>query len=123
MRWVERATGKPNRCAALPQLGQDHEKGYLHLGPLDGFDNEAYASVEAIQNAARQFPQLGLIPAKEFNHAKQVIVDLERKVDDLEKQLHEADAELQAVHLLESRGRLAPTSPKPAASAANHKKA
>jgi hypothetical protein len=60
MHFVQQASMKPNRCAAYPGLGPRHEKGYVLLGFLPGFDNDAIVSVEALQNIARNIPQAGL---------------------------------------------------------------
>jgi hypothetical protein len=104
MYYVERATSAPNRCAALPQLGQDHPKGYLDLGELSGFDQRAYVSIEALHMAARKFPKVGLIPSEDYAALDSENQSLQADIEDLKQKLEEAERENEAIDVLARKG-------------------
>ena len=91
---------KPNRCAAYPGLGPRHEKGYVVLGFLPGFDNDAIASVEALQNIAKNIPQAGLALAADLAARDAEIERKDAEIADLRSQIEKLEQEQGAIDLL-----------------------
>lgn len=92
MRYVERLHIRPMHCLAIPFLGANHPKGYVDFGvELTGFDNHVAISVEAMQQAARDVPQCGLVSKEFLTLALAESKALKRENEDLKEQLAEAD--------------------------------
>lgn len=91
---------KPNHCAAYPGLGPRHEKGYVVLGFLPGFDNDAIASVEALQNIAKNIPQAGLALADDLAARDAEIERKDAEIADLKTQIEKLEQEQGAIDLL-----------------------
>lgn len=102
MRLVERAATRPMRCAVLPQIGQNHERGFIDTGSeMPGFDNHVYVSVVAAEQMARM---VGWVPGRDL---KAVEAERDEALADLaavREELASAERHLEAVDLLESRG-------------------
>jgi hypothetical protein len=87
----------PHKCAATLR-GEDRE-GWIDTGiELTGFDPHVYLSFAAIKTAAR------IVGFDDPAERDARIAELERENMDLRTQLAEADAELNAIHILKARG-------------------
>jgi hypothetical protein len=54
VRWVQTATITPHRCAAVPFISHNAQKGFIDTGSeLDGRDQHVYISVEAVEQMAQ----------------------------------------------------------------------
>lgn len=101
MRFVEKAVTFPMRCAVIPYIGQNHEKGFIDTGveiPASAKDSHVYVSVAAVEQMARM---VGFVhPA--FLEAE--VDRLLRELKVVQDQLAEADKELAAIDVLKNRG-------------------
>lgn len=104
MRLVDRATIKPMRCAALPQIGSTHDRGFIDTGSEmpglgDQWDNHIYVSVVAVEEMSRL---IGGGTPGDLAERDARIAELEARVTDLEGELERAEAILDSIDALES---------------------
>lgn len=90
---VQRPEVAPGHC--ILSLKSEDPEGFIDtlLTPAV-VDPRVYASVSVVKEWARK---LGMVDGDD-------LVALERRVEDLEAQLAEADSELNAIHILKARG-------------------
>lgn len=102
MRFVEKATIRPQHCAVFPSLGASHRRGYFDTGvDLPGFDNRVYVSVEAVEQMAQK---LGWYPPGQQRAYDEKLAEAEREIAELREELSKADEKLNAVHVLKQAG-------------------
>lgn len=99
-RFSARAESKPYHCAAFPQHGADHEEGYVRLGHLSGFDNDAWISIEAVRAISREVPEVRLVAQEDYEQVCEQRDALEAELDDVRQQLQQLELEQQAIDLL-----------------------
>src|SRR5690349_20195855 len=102
MRFVERAEIRPHHCAVFPQLGASQREGFIDTGAeMPGFDNHVYVGVPALREMCKFMGW----PTPE-SHAELVEQrdNLLSSVADLQEQLQDAHCELDAIHVMRSRG-------------------
>lgn len=102
MRWVEAAAQRPHHCAAIPFSGMHAKGGFIDTGvDLPGWDPHVYVSVTFIEEAARY---LGF-PSRQDAESLQGQLDASvARVRELEAELAEKTAQLQAVEVLKNGG-------------------
>lgn len=99
MRLVERASIRPQRCAALPQIGPNHPRGYVDTGSelFGGLDNHVYVSVVAVEEMARL---IGWHPRRDVKTLEAQRDQALDRVRELEEALASAERNLDAADLL-----------------------
>lgn len=107
MRWVESAPVRPQRCAALPYIGNSNSQyGFIDTGAeLPGFDNHVYVSVVAVREMAK------LIGWDDPSLWKPGLERSQARVAELEQQVAELQEQLAAVQVLKSAGYTAARKP------------
>ena len=99
LRWVPAAIMRPHRCAMIPYVGGTSPKGFFDSG-TDYRGDRVYVSVIAVEEMARAlgFESPGQIRARETSLAAHNL-----KITQLTDDLAEANRELDAVEVLQSR--------------------
>lgn len=103
MRLVDRALIKPSRCAVLPYIGTDHDRGFVDTGSEipgkgDQWDWHVYVSVVAVEEMARLIG--GGTPA-DMADANARIAELEGELDAARDELARAEMVLDSIDVLE----------------------
>ena len=104
MRFVEKAVINPMRCAVLPQIGANHDQGYIDSGSemiASGRDQHVYVSVVAVREMARL---LGFPSPEEFAEVESDRDAIAAELADAQEDLAKADTYLDAIDVIESRG-------------------
>ena len=104
MRIVDRALIKPSRCAVLPYIGTDHERGFVDTGSEipgkgDQWDWHVYVSVVAVEEMARLIGGGGV---KDMHNAHDRIAQLEAELEQARDDLAKAELVLDSIDALES---------------------
>jgi hypothetical protein len=86
----------------LPTLGNTHPKGYFDSGmKLRGVDPHGYVSVQAVEDMASH---LGFLSPAENEHMCSQLAEAHEQIDSLIADLEEANAELDAINIIRSKG-------------------
>lgn len=103
MRWVQHASHRPARCAALPFVGNSNaQRGFIDTGvDLPGWDPHVYVSVEAVEEMGRM---VGLVRPAELLTVRRERDEAVARVAELEVELARARGELDAVGVLRRAG-------------------
>lgn len=100
MRWVETATIRPHRCAAIPFVAGNDEEGFIDTGSeLDGFDNHVYISVKAVNEMANL---IGRPTITQFREVVQSNQDMYTRLLELTAQRDALQRQIDAVDVLAS---------------------
>jgi hypothetical protein len=86
----------------LPQIGGDHEEGFLDTGnELPGWDDRVYVSIVAVREMAKR---IQWVPPEEHAEAQAKVGALELEVERLTEELNASESVFDAIDLLESQG-------------------
>lgn len=101
MRIVDRPMCRPMRCAVLPYVGQTHQgTRWIDTGSeLDGFDNHVYVSELAALEMGCMF---GMVTAGDHKAIRLELEAAQARIEELETELADQDAVLEAIDTLES---------------------
>lgn len=100
MRLVQNAVRLPHRCAVVPFIGQNHPDGFIDTEcDLDGL--RVYISVVGAREIAKV---IRYVPAAAVVAAEDRVAGLEAELAQTRAELATAERELEAVHVLESKG-------------------
>lgn len=114
MRHVDRVDSHPFACAVLPQVGREHERGYIrtfNIIPSGAHDPEVFVSVVAIEQLAHE---IGHPTRDEFEARGRLLEEQQERIEQLEaenKSLREF--EQAAVYSLEHVGQKVRKKPGP----------
>lgn len=100
LRWVPTAAIRPHKCAAIPFIGQSgNGKGFFDTG-TDYFNDRVYISVVAAEQMAQALGWHSPAAGREWGKRETA---LKAQVDRLTSDLAAADAELDAVEVIQTR--------------------
>lgn len=101
MRWVQTAVQAPHRCAAVPFIGHTSQRGFIDTGSdMNGWDQHVYVSVEAVEQMARI---IDWSPPADVHALQQLVAVQERRIDQLEAELAEANQVADAFDVVKRR--------------------
>lgn len=101
MRWLETAAVRPHRCACIPFIAGSQAEGFFDFGTeIQAFDGHVYVSVVAAKQMAEA---MGWAPKGPDQSAAKV-EKLQAELDGVRDELAQAQAELEAVHVLKRGG-------------------
>jgi hypothetical protein len=100
VRWVRSAVRRPNRCAVVSFIGQDHPEGFIDCD-TEFWGEHVYVSVVAVKEMAKL---IGLPTKQEYNDARRRGDDMARHVEELEARCEALAGQLEAVHTLKAAG-------------------
>jgi hypothetical protein len=101
-RFVEQPVIKPNQCAVYPQLGHQHEKGYIDTGNELPWDSHVYVSVHAVEELA-QF--IGLPTKEQLDGLTELAETQAQQIEEQARELQELrEFERSARYTVESMG-------------------
>lgn len=100
MNHVMEPLAPPHTCCVIPGRGKAMEpRGFFECGDLVGIDPRVYVSWAGAEVLAEK---IGWVSGETYEQAKEAIADLEGRVEELEAQLSEQDAVIDAIDTIES---------------------
>lgn len=98
LRFVQSAVCRPNKCAAIPFIGQSHPKGFIDTGTTY-WGERVYLSVVAVEEMARMIGWSA--PAEQRRQGNQMD-EMARRIVLLEEERDGLKARLGAIDVLEA---------------------
>jgi hypothetical protein len=96
---VPRLVKPPYHCAALPQLGAGHPKGFFETGRELPWESHVYISVEYVEQRAQQ---LGWASPGEHARMGEALEEAQAQVELLKRELDSKQSVIDAIDMMES---------------------